>query len=190
MKSLSLMRGVAMTGALMLLHAPGLALAATGSASTSTNTATTSAGSGENTPLNLSGSGTHATHVSGGGGSTIVRTVVGLFIVIVVIYGIAWILRQAKKGRAGRACGKALRPIASMPLGSGRSLQLVRAGNDVLLVGVAEHGVTPIRRYTEAEAIEAGLELNDDDEFVPGSPSEERPLGRVVDALRRMTVRS
>ena len=78
---------------------------------------------------------------------------------IVVIYGIAWILRPAKRGSASRTRGKALSPIASLPLGSGRSVQLVRAGNEIVLIGVGEHGVTPIRRYTEEEAIEAGLDV-------------------------------
>jgi flagellar protein FliO/FliZ len=178
MKSLTKTRGVVLTGALMLWHA-STALAA----GTTTSTTTPS---GESTPLNLSG-GTPGHHAGGGGSSSIVRTVVGLFIVIAVIYGIAWILRQAKKGRTGRAHGKALHPIASMPLGSGRSVQLIRAGTDVLVVGVGEHGVTPIRRYTEAEAIEAGLDIAPEDPFDDG---EERPAGRVVEVLRRMTVRS
>jgi flagellar protein FliO/FliZ len=177
MKSLTKTRGVVLTGALMLWHA-STALAA------GTTTATTTP-SGENTPLNLSGS-TPGKHV-GGGGSSIVRTVVGLFIVIAVIYGIAWILRQAKRGRTGRAQGKALSPIASMPLGSGRSVQLIRAGTDVLVVGVGEHGVTPIRRYTEAEAIEAGLDVTQEDPYDDG---EDPPAGRFVEVLRRMTVRS
>src|SRR5262245_11969737 len=127
MKSLTKTRGVVLTGALMLWHA------STALAASTTTTATTP--SGESTPLNLSG-GTPGTQAGGGGGSSIVRTVVGLFIVIAVIYGIAWILRQAKRGRTARAHGKALHPIASMPLGSGRSVQLIRAGTDVLVVGV------------------------------------------------------
>jgi flagellar protein FliO/FliZ len=174
MKSLTKTRGVVLTGALMLLHA-----------STALAAGTTTTGSGENTPLNLTGA-TPSKHATGGGGSSIVRTVVGLFIVIAVIYGITWILRQAKRGRTVRAQGKALSPIATMPLGSGRSVQLIRAGTDVLVVGVGEHGVTPIRRYTEAEAIEAGLDIAPEDPFDDG---EERPAGRVVEALRRMTVR-
>jgi flagellar protein FliO/FliZ len=169
MKSLTKTRGVVLTGALMLLHA----------------STAFAADNGESTPLNLGG-GTPGKHAAGGGGSSIVRTVVGLFIVIAVIYGVAWILRQAKRGRAGRAHGKALHPIASMPLGSGRSVQLIRAGTDVLVVGVGEHGVTPIRRYTEAEAIEAGLDIASEETFDDG---EEPPAGRFVEALRRMTVR-
>ncbi len=174
MKSLTRNRGAGvLTGALMLLHAH-VAQAAT---------------SGEQTPLHLSGS-TPATHASGGGSSSIVRTIVGLFIVIVVIYGIAWILRQTKRGGSTRTRGKALSSVATLSLGSGRSVQLVRAGREFVLVGVGEHGVTPIRRYTEAEAIEAGLDLTVDDAFDPDSESEERPVGRVVEMLRRITVRS
>jgi flagellar protein FliO/FliZ len=174
MKSLTHSRGVALFGALFLLNAP-TALAAGGS---------------ESTPLHLPG-GTPGTHVSSGGGSSLVRTIVGLFIVIAVIYGVSWLLRTAKKNSGNRARGKALAPIASLPLGSGRSVQLVRAGNEVLLIGVAEHGVTPIRRYTEAEALEAGLELPEDDAFeTTHAPEEETTLGRIVESLRRITVRS
>jgi flagellar protein FliO/FliZ len=164
-----------MTGALFLWHSIP-ALAATGQA-------------GENTPLNLGG-GSSPHHVGGGSGSSIVRTIVGLFIVIAVIYGVAWILRRVKRNGSGKAKGTALNSIASMPLGSGRSIHLDRAGRDVLLVGVGEHGVTPIQRYTEAEAIEAGLELTDEDDDFIETPQEERPFGRAVDVLRRMTVRS
>ncbi len=174
MKPLTLNRGAgALTGAVMLLHASAAHAAATG----------------EQTPLHLSGT-TPTAHVSGGGSSGIVRTIVGLFIVIAVIYGVAWILRQAKRGGSSRNRGKTLTSVASLSLGSNRSVQLVRAGREFVLLGVGEHGVTPIRRYTEAEAIEAGLDLPVDDSFDPDSDSEERPVGRVVEALRRMTVRS
>ena len=172
MKSLTRNRGAGvLTGALMLLHA----------------SAAHAAASGEQTPLHLSGS-TPTTHISGGGSSSIVRTIVGLFIVIVVIYGVAWFLRQAKRGRSTRTQGKALSSVATLSLGSGRSVALVRAGRELVLLGIGEHSVTPIRRYTEAEAIEAGLDLPVEDPFDPDS--EERPVGRVVETLRRITVRS
>jgi flagellar protein FliO/FliZ len=173
MKSLTHSRGVALVGAVLLMHSP----------------AALAAGGGESTPLHLSG-GAPGTHASAGGGSSLVRTIVGLFIVIAVIYGVSWILRTARKGSAGRARGKVLAPIASLPLGSGRSVQLVRAGNEILLIGVAEHGVTPIRRYTEAEALDAGLEIPDEEDELRPTGEEERPLGRVIETLRRMTVRS
>ena len=76
---------------------------------------------GENTPLHLSGSsGTTHAAASSGGGASIVRTIVGLFIVIAVIYGIAWIMKQAKKSKV-RPTGHGLTQVANLPLGSGRS---------------------------------------------------------------------
>ena len=170
MKSLTLTRGAALTGALTLAHA-STALAA---------------GSGESTPLHLTTSG--ASHAaSSGGSSSIVRTIVGLFIVIAVIYGVAWILRQAK-GAKHRPTGRGLHQMASLPLGSGRSVTLVRAGSEVVLLGVAEHGVTPIKTYSEQEALELGLEIPEEEPF--GATAPERPFARVTDTLRRMTVRS
>ena len=144
------------------------------------------ADSGEATPLRLPTSG--ATHVAtSSGGSGVLRTVIALVVVIAVIYGIARIMR-AVKGGGSRASGSGLAPIATLPLGSGRSLALVRAGREVVLVGVAEHGVTQIRTYTEAEAVANGIDLGPDQER-PDYDQAERPLGRVVDQLRKLTVR-
>ena len=169
MKSLTLTRGAGLTGALTLVHASAAL-----------------ADGGESTPLHLTTSATqHA--ASSGGSSSIVRTVVGLFIVIAVIYGVAWIMRQAK-GAKRRPVGHGLHQLASLPLGGGRSVTLVRAGSEVVLLGVAEHGVTPIKTYSEAEAIELGLELPDEEPF--GAAPVQRPLDRVADTLRRMTVRA
>ncbi len=99
-------------------------------------------------------------HTSSGGAS-IVRTIVGLLIVIAVIWGLTWILKQVKTGREGgrgsNPSGSGLTSLATLALGSGRTLHLVRAGRDYLLVGSAEHGVAPIHRYTEEQARAAGL---------------------------------
>jgi flagellar protein FliO/FliZ len=170
MKSLTqtLTRGATLAGAVLLSHATAAA-----------------ADSGESTVLHL-GSPSVA-HSASGGSSSIVRTVVGLFIVIAVIYGIAWILRQAKGG-AKRARGRGLDQLANLPLGSGKSVALVRAGREVWLVGVAEQAVTPIRTYTEAEALSLGLDLPPEDP--PGFARAEGPLDRVLEMLRRITVRS
>jgi flagellar protein FliO/FliZ len=109
---------------------------------------------GEGTALDLSPS--TASHTSSGGAS-IVRTIVGLLIVIAVIWGLTWILKQVKTGRETRSAGSGLTSLATLALGSGRTLHLVRAGRDYLLVGSAEHGVAPIHRYTEQQARDAGL---------------------------------
>lgn len=120
---------------------------------------------GENTPLNLNPSSASTSHASGGGGASIVRTIVGLAIVIAVIWGLAWILRQVKAGREGgwdsHQSSAGLASVAALTLGSGRSVHLVRAGSDYVLLGSTEHGVAPIHRYTEEQAREAGLLLPD-----------------------------
>jgi flagellar protein FliO/FliZ len=193
MKSLTFIRGVALAGALTLTHA-ATALGATAHAATTAakakpveSSAQLARASGENTPLNLTH--TAATHAaSSGGGASIVRTIVGLFIVIAVIYGIAWIMKQAKKSKI-RPTGHGLSQVANLPLGSGRSVAVVRAGREILVVGVAENGVTPIRSYSEAEAIALGIEVPPE-ESRNTDPVVEKPLGRMLDNLRRITARS
>ncbi len=129
---------------------------------------------GEATPLNTSSSG-GSSHQSSSSGSSIVRTIVGLLIVIAVIWGLTWVLRQVKSGRDTRAAGSGLTSLASLPLGTGRSVHIVRAGNEYLILGSAEHGVVPIHRYSEDEAREAGLfeliEASADGEQPPGGLS-------------------
>lgn len=162
---------------------------------------------GESTPLDT-GSTSGTAHQASSGPS-LVRTIVGLLIVIAVIWGLTWILRQVKSGKQPRAAGAGLASLASLPLGSGRSVHLVRAGNEYLVIGSAEHGVVPIHRYSEQEAREAGLlellEIGEED----GEPGDRargwsfreggyarggavRPpstAGTLLDRLREWTVR-
>jgi flagellar protein FliO/FliZ len=147
-------------------------------------------GSGEKTPLNLKDSTGAAPHVSGGG--SIVRTIVGLAVVIGVIYGLYWILKQVKSSREEKATGNGLSALATLPLGAQRSLQLVRAGRELHLVGVSEHGVTPVRTYSEDEAEAAGLldlEAQDDAPRNGNGNGGSRGLAGVIEELRRRTVR-
>ena len=126
-----------------------------------------------------------AEHTSGGGGG-IVRTIVGLAVVIGVIVGLHWILKQVKSSRESRSTGGGLQPLATLALGPGRSLHLVRAGLEVVLVGCAEHAVTPLRVYSEDEARELGLldlaDGDDDGDDHPGAPGRRR--GNPLDAGR------
>ena len=187
-RSTTLTRVIAGVAALALcwpLVAPALAPAAN----------VVSKAPGESQPLHLNSTATGSS--SGSGGASLVRTIVGLAIVIAVIWGITWLLRQVKSGRDSKAAGSGLASMATLPLGSGRSLQLVRAGNDYVLVGVAERTVVPVHRYSEREAREAGLlglgtanpmladELPEAPTGIPGQPSAEGALER----LRRWTVR-
>src|SRR4051794_2362192 len=149
------------------------------------------ADSGEKTPLNLKdATGDTPSHVSGGG--SIVRTIVGLAVVIGVIYGLYWVLKQVKSSREEKATGQGLAALATLPLGAQRSLQLVRAGRELHLVGVSEHGVTPVRTYSEDEAEAAGLlDLDQDDEPARrnGNGNGGGVVAGVIDELRRRTVR-
>jgi flagellar protein FliO/FliZ len=140
---------------------------------------------GEDTPLNLPAD-KGAKHVTGASGGSLVRTFVGLAIVLAVIYGIAWVLKQVKSSKEERHRGSGLQSAAVVPLGPNRALHLVRAGRELVLVGVAEHGVTPIRTYTEEEALELGLIGEDDD--LDGDPPRAGAV-RWLDRLRDRTVR-
>jgi flagellar protein FliO/FliZ len=153
--------------------------------------AATITGPGEDTPLNLPADAPHNAASAGGSGN-LVRTIVGLAVVIGVIYGVAWILRQVKDSRESKVSGAGLQHAATIPLGPNRSLHLVRAGRELVLIGSAEHGVVPIRTYTEAEAIAVGLIAPDEDDDEDGPRPSAGPPGRrtFVDRLRDLTTRT
>ena len=62
-----------------------------------------------------------------------------------------------KATKEERSTGFGLSAEASIPLGPGRSVHLIRAGRELVLVGSAEQGVVPIRTYSEDEARALGL---------------------------------
>jgi flagellar protein FliO/FliZ len=168
--------GAASAALSLVLLAPAGALAATGS--------------GEDTPLRLPADTGVKAHTSSGSGS-LVRTFVGLAIVLGVIYGIAWVLKQVKRSKEDRGQGTSLETTAVVALGPHRSLHLVRAGRELVLVGVAEHGVTPIRTYSEDEALELGLITEDDPELdgAPHATASRAGAVRWLDRLKDRTVR-
>jgi flagellar protein FliO/FliZ len=173
MRLITFTRGVALSGALTLLYAQVAQAAGTPT--------------GENTPVHLTTTG--AAHAAaGGGGSSILRTIIAMAVVIVIIYAIARILKAVKGRDEVRASGNGLSQIATLPLGANRSVALVRAGRDIVLVGIAEQGITALKTYTEAEAIANGIEVPQDS--AAEYDQTEKPFDRVVDGLRRMTVRS
>jgi flagellar protein FliO/FliZ len=149
---------------------------------------------GENQALNLPADSTasHAANVGSSSGS-LARTFVGLAVVVAVIYGLTWVLRQMKAGKEDRGHGFGLSTEASIPLGPGRSVHLIRAGRELVLVGSAEQGVVPIRTYSEDEAAALGLLPPDGDDDAtgrPGSGARRGPgLSSVLERLRERTVR-
>jgi flagellar protein FliO/FliZ len=147
------------------------------------------AADGERTPLDLSDAKSAGTQAAGSSGGSLVRTIVGLAIVLGVIYGLYWVLKQVKASREEQVSGNGLQPLATLPLGSNRSLQLVRAGQEVVLVGVAEQSVTPIRTYGENEARALGLLV--EEAVSPPEPADARRtrgFGALLDQLRSRTV--
>ena len=146
------------------------------------------AADGEKTPLNLSEPKAQASQNVGTTSGGLVRTIVGLAIVIGVIYGLYWVLKQVKASREATAEGSGLKTLATLPLGQNRAMHLVRAGDEVVLVGVGEHGVTPIRTYGEHEARALGLLVDDDSGAPILLPAETVDRPGFLQALRRMTV--
>jgi flagellar protein FliO/FliZ len=169
--------GAASAALSLVLLAPAGALGATGT--------------GENTPLSLPADGGAKKVTTASGSGSLVRTFVGLAIVLAVIYGIAWVLKQVKRSKEERGQGTSLETTAVVALGPNRSLHLVRAGRELVLVGVAEHGVTPIRTYTEDEAIELGLIADEDAELdgTPHATASRAGAVRWLDRLKDRTVR-
>jgi flagellar protein FliO/FliZ len=137
---------------------------------------------GESTPLHLNSS-TTSSQATSTGGASIVRTIVGLAIVIAVIWGLAWIMRQVKAGRDPNVSSAGLASVAALTLGTGRSVHLVRAGNDYVLLGSTEHGVAPIHRYTEQQARDAGL-LGDPRAVAEQPPERSRLLTAASQIIR------
>ncbi len=161
--------------------------------------AVAAAADGEQTSLNLTDAAKAGTSENvGASGGSIVRTIVGLAVVIGVIYGLTWVLRQVKANKSGGAKGAGLETLATLPLGGNRSLHLIRAGEEFVLVGSGEHGVTPIRTYTEAEARSAGLlgaegdadggDAGPMDALEPEVFGAETRRGKFIDELRKRTV--
>jgi flagellar protein FliO/FliZ len=164
------------------------------------------AADGERTPLHLTEPKDSAAQSVGTTSGGLVRTIVGLAIVIGVIYGLYWILKQVKASREDSASGSGLHTLATLPLGQNRAMHLVRAGSEVVLVGVGEGGVTPIRTYGENEARALGLLVDEDDDddtsgdrlgpptaVVAGLPGAKKPgvrgaISRTLDGIRSWTV--
>jgi flagellar protein FliO/FliZ len=150
--------------------------------------------SNEKLPAVVTDPGTTSTGNGDGGSGGLVRTIVGLVVVIGVIYGITWVLKQAKASREPDEIGSGLGTAATLSLGGTRAVHLVRAGREYILLGVTDGGVQPLRIYTEAEAREAGFPVDDED-----AVDELRPLGKerpaagfapqLVERVRDLTVR-
>ena len=109
-------------------------------------------------------------------------------VVVALIYGVYWLLKRYSGSKNGRSDGR-MQVIATTALGPNRSLHLVTVGDGLVLVGASEQSVTPVRVYTDDEALLLRARLE-------GEPPPLRPsngfgggFGGFMTELRSKTVR-
>jgi flagellar protein FliO/FliZ len=144
----------------------------------------------DKTPLDPAVAGADSAHGSatvgvGSAGADAIRTIVGLAVVLGVIYGVYWLLKATSRSRAGRPDDR-IGLVATTPLAPNRSLHLVRAGDELILVGATEHTITPLRVYTAEEALAVTAEESPMLALPPAEPAEARGL---IETLRHRTAR-
>jgi flagellar protein FliO/FliZ len=152
----------------------------------------------DTTPLSPAVTGQGGSGSSGSGSSSVgsvMRMLLGLVIVIGVIFAVYWLLRRTsgrKRGGGVRGDGR-ISVVSSTQLPSGGAVHLVRVGDELVLVGSSQNGVTPIRTYTADESQRLGVALDrGGTPFVPtGRPAPGRGDFRtnLVEELRRRTTR-
>ena len=89
-----------------------------------------------------------------GGASAIARMVVGLAIVLAVVYGVYWLLKKRYRGgsRKGVVADGRLEIVATTALANNRAVHLLRAGDELILIGSSEQSVTGLRTWGPEEA--------------------------------------
>jgi flagellar biosynthetic protein FliO len=129
---------------------------------------------------------------AGSTGGSALRMLFGLAIVLAIIFGLYKLLKRSadKTDKGIRAHGE-MRVISSTPLAQSRALHLVRVGEELVLVGSSEQGVTRIRVYNAEEARRLGYDLRGDLPALPAGPTSGRAgLGAaLLETLRKKTAR-
>ena len=188
------MRTAVALAAILLLQAAPAWADASSQADTSGQTATKQAPAfkKDTTPLPAGVTGGSANTDSGSTGvsstsGAVARTIVGLAIVLAVVYGLYWLLKSAAKSRSGESDDR-IAVVATTTLAPNRALHLVRSGDELILLGVTEHSVTPIRVYSAEEAQAMELELATAAQL-PNTPGRPPAANGMLEALRRRTAR-
>jgi len=107
-----------------------------------------------------------AQHVASSSG-TLMRTFIGLVVVVAVIYGIYWLLKTYTGSKGGKSDGR-MDIVATTAIAPNRAVHLIKVGDELILVGSAEANVTPIRVYSAAESTALNARLE-------GAPAPLRP---------------
>jgi flagellar protein FliO/FliZ len=144
----------------------------------------------DKTPLDATVTGTKSGHGTptvgvGSAGADVIRTIVGLAVVLGVIYGVYWLLKSTARAKGGRPDDR-IGVVATTPLAPNRTLHLVRAGDELILVGATEHTITPLRVYTGEEALAVTAAEPPALTLPPAEPVSARGL---IEVLRHRTAR-
>lgn len=145
------------------------------------------------------------TSIDAGGAGTLLRLLVGLVIVVGLIAAVWYVMKRVQRSRfpALEERGSSLVEIVTTtPLGPNRSLHLIRVGDDLLLIGSADGGITPITTLDREQAAALVDLAPPGPRFgaPPGGPggpgADDRAravatagLGSLVERLRAMTTR-
>ena len=145
------------------------------------------------------------TSIDAGGAGTLLRLLIGLVIVVGLIAAVWYVMKRVQRSRfpALEERGSALVEIVTTtPLGPNRSLHLIRVGEELLLIGSADGGITPITTL-DGEQAAALVDLAPPGPRFgappggaggPGADDRARAvatagLGSLVERLRAMTTR-
>jgi flagellar biogenesis protein FliO len=144
-------------------------------------------------PAGIAGTGgnAHAATSAGSSGGAAVRMLLGLAIVLAIIFVLYKVLKRSagKNDRAIRAHGE-MTVVATTPLAHSRALHLVRVGDELVLVGSSEQGVSRIRVYGPDDVRRLGFDGRNDLPSLPPSPSGRPSFGAaLLETLRKRTAR-
>jgi flagellar biosynthetic protein FliO len=118
---------------------------------------------------------------------------VGLAIVLGLIYGIYRLLKRFSSREATVRDVGAMKIVATTQLSPARAIHLVRVGDELVLVGSAEQGVTPIRVYSADESRRLEVESPSPPSLAPAAfRADEHSSGflsNLLEVLRQRTVR-
>jgi flagellar protein FliO/FliZ len=119
--------------------------------------------------------------------------VVGLAIVLALIYAVYRVLKRFSNRETTLRDVGAMTIVATTQLSPARALHLLRVGDELVLVGSAEHGVTPIRVYSADEARRLEVESPPPPSLAPAAFRADEGgsgfISSLLEELRRRTMR-
>ncbi len=148
--------------------------------------------------LDTTGGPDAAPRLATGAGTGGLRVLLGLVVVVGVIFAVWWLLRRTNRSRTpGATKDGVVAVLSTTSVGPNRNLHLVRVGEDVLLLGSTEHGISALHALDHESAREHGLLAGvEPPEIVAVRPLAEvaaaagMPRGGMLNELRKRTARS